>query len=73
MKQVSFSHAEYAHKKKITRREKFLAEMNTLLLWNRLLAAEEPFYPKGLARRPSPNRVNSDLKLIHRSINLVMQ
>lgn len=52
MKQMSFVSAEYASKKKITRREKFLAEMNTLVPWNRLLTALEPFYPKGLRGRP---------------------
>jgi IS5 family transposase len=31
MKKMSFASAEYAHKKKITRREKFLAEMNALV------------------------------------------
>lgn len=52
MKQMSFSSAEYAHKKKITRREKFLAEMNALVPWSRLLVALEPFCPKGLRGRP---------------------
>ncbi len=50
--QPSFSQAEFATKKKITRREKFLARMETLLPWAQLLAVIEPFYPKGERGRP---------------------
>ena len=45
--QPSFSQAEFATKKKITRRETFLARMETLIPWTQLLAVVEPFYPKG--------------------------
>ena len=37
---------EYAVKKKRTRREKFLAEMERLVPWARLVAVIEPRYPK---------------------------
>ena len=50
--QPSFSQAEFATKKKTTRREKFLAHMETLLPWPQLLAVIEPFYPKGERGRP---------------------
>ena len=50
--QPSFSHAEFATKKKTTRREKFLARMETLVPWTKLLAVIEPFYPKGERGRP---------------------
>ena len=50
--QPSFSQAEFATKKKITRREKFLARMETLIPWTHLLAVIEPFYPKGERGRP---------------------
>ncbi|HZL77453.1 MAG TPA: IS5 family transposase [Candidatus Limnocylindrales bacterium] len=50
--QPSFSQAEFADKKKITRREKFLARMEAILPWSRLLAVIEPFYPKGERGRP---------------------
>ena len=50
--QPSFSHAEFATKKKTTRREKFLARMETLVPWTQLLAVIEPFYPKGERGRP---------------------
>lgn len=50
--QPSFAQAEFATKKKSTRREKFLARMETLLPWAQLLAVIEPFYPKGQRGRP---------------------
>ena len=50
--QPSFSQAEVATKKKITRREKFLARMEALIPWTKLLAVIEPFYPKGERGRP---------------------
>ena len=50
--QPSFAQAEFATKKKITRREKFLARMETLIPWAKLLAVIEPFYPKGERGRP---------------------
>ena len=50
--QPSFAQAEFATKKKITRREKFLTRMEALIPWTRLLAVIEPFYPKGQRGRP---------------------
>src|SRR6266850_2029083 len=50
--QPSFSQAEFADKKKITRREKFLARMEEIIPWLSLLAVLEPFYPKGERGRP---------------------
>ena len=50
--QPSFSQVEFADKKKITRREKFLTRMEALIPWARLLAVIEPFYPKGERGRP---------------------
>jgi len=50
--QTSFSQAEFADKKKITRREKFLARMEALIPWPKLLAVIQPFYPKGERGRP---------------------
>jgi IS5 family transposase len=51
--QPSFSPAEFAAKKKITRREKFLARREDLIPWSRLLAVSAPFYPKGERGRPA--------------------
>ena len=50
--QTSFSQAEFADKKKITRREKFLARMEEIIPWGELWAVIEPFYPKGERGRP---------------------
>jgi len=50
--QPSFSQVEFADKKKITRREKFLARMEEIIPWPRLLAVIEPFYPRGERGRP---------------------
>jgi IS5 family transposase len=45
MSQRSFASAEHALKKKRTRREKFLAEMERVVPWARLMAVIEPLYP----------------------------
>jgi len=45
MSQRSFASAEYALKKKRTRREKFLAEMERVVPWSRLIPVIEPLYP----------------------------
>ncbi|MBI3416679.1 MAG: IS5 family transposase [Verrucomicrobia bacterium] len=50
--QTSFSQAEFAAKKKTTRREKFLARLEEVIPWAKLLAVIEPFYPKGERGRP---------------------
>jgi IS5 family transposase len=50
--QTSFTHAEFAAKKKTTRREKFLARMEEVIPWAKLLAVIEPHYPKGERGRP---------------------
>ncbi len=53
MKQLSFSDAEYAGKRKAARREVFLAEMDKVVPWVRLVSMIEPVYPKpGKGRRP---------------------
>ena len=51
-RQGSFSQAEYAGKKKRTRRDKFLAEMEQVVPWARLVARLQPLYPKGERGRP---------------------
>lgn len=50
--QTTFAHAEFAHKKKTTRREKFLARMEAVIPWARLLDVIEPHYPRGQRGRP---------------------
>lgn len=45
-KQMTFASLAHATKKKVTRREKFLAEMEAVVPWSRLLVLIEPHYPK---------------------------
>jgi IS5 family transposase len=53
MKQTSFASLEYAGKKRKTRREKFLGEMERVVPWTALIALIEPHYPKsGRVGRP---------------------
>jgi IS5 family transposase len=50
--QMSFGQVEYARKKKTTRREKFLFEMERIVPWSRLVALIKPHYPTGRRGRP---------------------
>ena len=53
MSQISFADAEYAGKRKKTRREVFLEEMELVVPWKVLLKIIEPHYPvAGRGRRP---------------------
>ena len=55
MSQISFADAEHAGKRKKTRREVFLAEMELVVPWKALLKVIEPHYPvAGRGRRPYP-------------------
>jgi IS5 family transposase len=55
MTQLSFSTLDHQNKKKRTKREVFLAEMEAVVPWVLLLALIEPYYPKaGNGRRPYP-------------------
>jgi transposase, IS5 family len=55
MSQISFSDAEYAGKRKKTRREVFLEEMEQVVPWKTLVGLIEPHYPvAGRGRRPYP-------------------
>jgi len=55
MGQISFSDAEYAGKRKKTRREVFLEEMGLVVPWKALLGLIEPHYPDaGRGHRPYP-------------------
>jgi len=50
--QLSFAQAEYAGKKKTTRRDMFLSEMNGVVPWARLVELIHPHYPKSNRGRP---------------------
>jgi transposase, IS4 family len=50
--QTSFAELEYISKKKLTRRERFLAQIEAATPWAQLVAVIEPHYPKGSRGRP---------------------
>jgi IS5 family transposase len=55
MSQLSFATLDHRNKKKQTKRERFLAEMDCVVPWATLLGLIEPHYPKaGNGRRPYP-------------------
>jgi IS5 family transposase len=55
MSQLSFATLDHQNKKKQTKRERFLAEMDAVVPWAALLGLIEPHYPKaGNGRRPYP-------------------
>lgn len=55
MKQTTFASAAWDRKGKVTRRERFLAEMDAVIPWARLLGLIEPHYPKaGNGTQPMP-------------------
>ncbi len=55
MKQTTFASLAFEHKKKLTRREQFLKEMNEVVPWARLVKRIEPHYPRaGNGRQPMP-------------------
>jgi transposase, IS5 family len=55
MTQPTFASLAWDGKGKVTRRERFLAEMDAVIPWTRLLALIEPHYPKaGQGTQPMP-------------------
>jgi len=55
MKQTTFASAAWDRKGKVTRRERFLREMDAVIPWPRLMSLIEPHYPKaGAGRHPHP-------------------
>ena len=49
---MSFAAREYSGKKKVTRRDRFLAEMELVVPWRALVELIEPHYPQGRRGRP---------------------
>ena len=53
--QMTFADLAWSNKGKVTRRERFLSEMDGVIPWTRLLARIEPHYPKaGNGTQPLP-------------------
>lgn len=61
--QFSFDDFEYTHKKRLTRREWFLAEMEKAVPWSDLLATIEPYYPTTGRRGRQPMPLNSMFRI----------
>nr|WVL54675.1 IS5 family transposase [Xanthomonas nasturtii] len=61
--QLSFGDAEYNGKRKQTRREVFLAEMDQVVPWKDLLALIEPHYPKSGQPGRQPYRLETMLRI----------
>ena len=62
-RQASFADLEYANKKRRTRRELFLAEMETVVPWQELLGVVEPHYPRIGGRGRPPVGLASMLRI----------
>lgn len=52
MNQMSFSDMEYSGRKRVTKKEKFLGEMNDIIPWADWVNKILPYYPKGKRGRP---------------------
>lgn len=61
--QTSFAQAEYDKKKKRTRREIFLAQMEQVIPWARLMEVIEPHYPKAGGRGRPPIGLEKMLRM----------
>ena len=61
--QASFSDLEYDAKKRLTRRDRFLAEIEAVTPWTLLVAELEPFYPKGEGRGRPPIGLEKMLRM----------
>ena len=63
MKQITFASLAFAKKKKQTRRERFLLEMEKVVPWSALRAVIEPYYPKAGRRGRQPMPLETMLRI----------
>lgn len=71
MKQTTFSEAAYDNKGKVTRREKFLCEMDSVIPWAKLNRVIRPFYPKAqTGRQPHPQEKMLRIHFLQHFFNL---
>jgi transposase, IS5 family len=71
MSQMSFASLAFHSKKKVTRREHFLQEMNKVVPWETFEKLVEPHYPKaGNGRRPMPLGVMLRIYFMQQWFNL---
>lgn len=62
-KQRYFTDLEYSHKKRLTRRELFLHEMESAVPWIELVALIEPYYPKSGKQGRQPKDLESMFRI----------
>lgn len=71
MTQLTFAEAEYAIKKRKTRREIFLEKMDTLIPWNKFEQQLSRYYAKGtMGRKPYPLNVMLRIHIMQLIYNL---
>jgi len=63
MKQTTFASQAFNAKKRQTRREKFLAEMEQVVPWTELVGVIAPYYPKAGRRGRPPMPLESMLRI----------
>jgi len=63
LKQSGFADLEYAQKKRLTRREKFLNEMDPAVPWSDLIALIEPHYPESGRQGRPPKDLESMFRI----------
>ena len=61
--QASFSDLEYAAKKEVTQRDRFLGEIDAITPWSALTVEIRPFYPKGEGRGRPPMGLERMLRM----------
>jgi transposase, IS5 family len=71
MKQATFASLAFEHKKKLTRREQFLKEMDQVVPWARLVRRIERHYPRaGNGRAPMPLEMMLRIYFLQQWFNL---
>lgn len=71
MKQTTFASAAWENKRKVTRREQFLNDMDAVIPWEQLNSRIEPFYPKnGGGRQPHPQETMLRIHFLQQFFNL---
>jgi len=61
--QANLSDLEYGAKKRVTRPDRFLSEIEAVTPWSALVAEIEPFYPRGEGRGRPPIGVQRMLRM----------
>ena len=71
MTQLTFAEAEYANKKRTTRREKFLAQLEQLIPWQKMIQPlQKGYQKKGPGRPPYPLEVMLRIHILQLVYNL---